>query len=41
MIQSYEKALKYCLNLLAKQDYPELEIRKKLEKKGNKGETNR
>lgn len=38
MIQSYEKALKYCLNLLAKQDYPELEIRKKLENKGNNTE---
>jgi len=33
MDKSYEKALKYCLNLLSKQDYPELEIRKKLEKK--------
>ncbi len=38
MTQSYEKALKYCLNLLAKQDYPELEIRKKLENKGNNAE---
>ncbi|PKL90996.1 MAG: hypothetical protein CVV21_09325 [Candidatus Goldiibacteriota bacterium HGW-Goldbacteria-1] len=39
MDKSYEKALKYCLNLLSKQDYPELEIRKKLEKKGNDNDT--
>jgi len=39
MDKSYEKALKYCLNLLSKQDYPELEIRKKLEKKGNNADT--
>jgi SOS response regulatory protein OraA/RecX len=35
MDKSYEKALKYCLNLLSRQDYPELELIKKLEKKGN------